>query len=105
MSTIDNLVNLVDVTLKKHGGVSTSNEANQRVAATKADMRAEIYKLAILNGTYGLTLMDVNRRLGIKIQTASARLSEMLRDGVLIQKGEEKRESCRVLVPVYAESL
>jgi len=100
---INELIDQVDITLRKHGGVSTSNEANQRVAATKADMRAEIYKLAILNGTYGLTLMDVNRRLGIKVQTASARLSEMLRDGVLIQKGEERRENCRVLVPVYAQ--
>ena len=100
---INELIDQIDITLRKHGGVSTSNEANQRVAATKADMRAEIYKLAILNGSYGTTLNDCIRRLGMKPQTASARLSELLRDGVLIQKGDEKRESCRVLVPVYAE--
>jgi len=100
---INELIDQVDITLRKHGGNSASNDANLRIAASKETMRSEIYKFAILNGTFGITLHEVVSHLKMPIQSASARLSELKRDGVLEPKGDERRGNAAVLVPVYAE--
>lgn len=103
MGTISSLFDLVDVTLAKHGNNSASNDANVRVAASKGEIRRQIYEFALLSPNYGITLSEVVRKLGIKVQTASARLSELRKDEYLVPKGEERRENCQVLVPKFAE--
>src|SRR6185312_5524498 len=104
MSTIGSLFDLVDVTLSKHGGDEMSNQANERIAATKETLRQEIYQFALASGDRGITVKDVVKVLRIPIQTASARLSEMKRDGMLLVKQgpEGRRDDCSVLIPRYA---
>lgn len=99
----NSLFDYVDVTLSKHGGNEASNDANVRIAASKGELRLQIYEFALLNEKRGITLKEVVSRLRIPIQTASARLSELKRDGVLQALEGQRRDDCSVLVPVYAK--
>jgi hypothetical protein len=109
ISTIDPASNCVeqqesldfDICARKHKGNPESVAANPP-SSHKARDRQRIYELALLRGDSGLTLKEVVATLGIQIQSASARISELKADHQLIATGS-RRDKCAVLVPQYAE--
>jgi hypothetical protein len=92
-----------DICARKHKGNQESVAANPP-SSHKARDRQRIYELALLRGDSGLTLKEVVSTLGIQIQSASARISELKADRQLVANGS-RREKCAVLVPVYADSV
>lgn len=89
---------LPDVCRNKHGGQDTSEEANARIHSRKEIDRARILKLRDARGQHGLTLHEVMGALGMKAQTASARLAELKADEELEQRNKDRRDGCAVLV-------
>jgi DNA-binding transcriptional MocR family regulator len=100
---IGTLFDQVDITLSKHGGNELSNQANERIAATKETLRQEIYQFALASGDRGITVKDVVKVLRIAINTAAPRLTELKRDGMLQVKEGSRRDDCSVLIPRYAK--
>lgn len=67
----------IDVTENYHQGNAESVNANQIVQPKKSALRAEIYEWITSRGRFGATCFEVETSLGLKHQTASARMSEM----------------------------
>lgn len=90
---------LPDICRNKHGANLESEMANLRVHSRKEVDRARIIKFRDSRGDQGITLVDVCQILGLKPQTASARLSELKADGELERKEpNERRDHCAVFV-------
>lgn len=67
----------IDVTENYHQGNAESVNANQIIQPKKSALRAEIYEWITSRGRFGATCYEVETSLGLKHQTASARMSEM----------------------------
>ena len=67
---------LFDCCERNHGGAWNSIQANKFVAPKKRALQEQIHAYITSRGRFGATLHEVARDLGIKIQTASARMSE-----------------------------
>lgn len=83
-----------DITARNHKGSATSRDANKRIAPSKAKIRNAIVEYA--RTVDSLTVKDVRKALNLEHQTASARLTELKRDKVLVLT-DETREGCGVL--------
>jgi len=82
-------MNNPDVCQNRHKGNPESVEANDNAAPYKAAHRLLIEGLLVLAGPAGLTSEEVEERLGLTHQTASARLSELKIRGCA--RGGERR--------------
>jgi hypothetical protein len=79
-----------DICANFHGGAAESGEANSVIALSKGVLRQRILNLLIASP---LHCEAVEELLGMKHQTASARLSELLRDGRVTVCGRTKTRS------------
>ena len=93
-----------DVTRRKHQGNPESEAANRKINPRKQEDRQRIFGMAVSRGDYGITLKEVVAELGIPIQSASARLSELRHQLQMLRTNGERRLDCAVLVPVFAEA-
>lgn len=66
-----------DVCRDYHGDNANSKAANEHVHPTKKAMQSCIYDYISSRGKVGATCQEVERDLGLKHQTASARMAEM----------------------------
>jgi len=78
-----------DICAKKHKGNYHSKAANTLIAPKKESIRERIFTL-ISQHPGLLTCEDIESILGLKHQTASARISELKRDNRITITGEKK---------------
>ena len=81
---------LDDICRGRHGGQQTSEEANSDVAPSKERLRNVILALVKDAGQDGLTCWEVEQTTGMSHQTASARCSELRRDGLVRRSGARR---------------
>lgn len=92
-----------DICARKHGGAPTSREAFD---STPEEIRKEqaqrIYRLIRRRR---VTTEEASIRLGIRYTTASARISELLADGFILDSGDRRptQTGCRARLYVPAE--
>ncbi len=89
-------LDFLDVCAQRHGGVATSVAANRSIAPDKASLRELILAQIRLMSPIGSTCEDVERNCGLSHQTASARISELLRDGLIEARGCRQTASGRM---------
>jgi predicted transcriptional regulator len=77
-----------DITRNYHGGNPESEAANLRT--NKSRDRAAIIAEVASRGDRGATCSEIELATGLSHQTASARCSELKRDGVLVVSGERR---------------
>ena len=82
-----------DICARRHKGSPESTGANKRIAPLKEGLRRKVYVFISLFGPQGASCEDVERGLGLKHQTASARVSELRRDGWIASVGRGKTSS------------
>jgi hypothetical protein len=78
-----------DITINRHRGNPESSEASRSIEASKPLLRLQVEALLRLAGPGGLTSEQVERRLGLSHQTASARISELFARGNAV-RGERR---------------
>lgn len=74
----------IDVCAQKHGGNPESQEAHESIIDHKKIMVDKIVKLALSRGLDGVTCFEIEQELDFRRSSASARVSELRRDGVLV---------------------
>ena len=85
-------IDLIDICENNHGGVAESQLAHERIRkGAAAAMRVKILRFITEMGAYGVTAYDVTVHLGIRQATASARMSELKRDGFIHHSGERRK--------------
>jgi hypothetical protein len=90
---------LPDVCRNKHGGNDESELANARVHSSKEADKKRVKDLAEARGDYGVTVHEVERALGMKIQTASARMADLKADGEIVWNGQRRGNAKAFVVP------
>ena len=81
-----------DVCAGRHGGDEYSAAANDRIAEDKNRLRNLIYSyIETCCEARGATCEEVERALGLRHQTASARITELRKSGRLINIPGERR--------------
>ena len=88
---ISGQLNIFDITANKHGGNEQSEKAFEDNKSKAGRMRLDILKLAEEKGRVGITTFEVTQLLGLRTQTASARMSELKRDLLLFDSGERRK--------------
>lgn len=80
-----------DITAGKHGGVDTSVAAHRTTSdETRHRLRQRIVDAVTARKSVGMTSEELVTSTGIPLQTVSARVSELLRDGVLYDTGDRR---------------
>jgi predicted Rossmann fold nucleotide-binding protein DprA/Smf involved in DNA uptake len=77
-----------DICASNHGGDEFSGAAHDSIAESKAAMWGRIVRFL---STQPATCCEVENALGMRHQTASARLSELKRDGRVFRTGERRK--------------
>lgn len=75
-----------DISRRRHRGNATSEDANRKIEPKKADLRAAILK-HLKWWPEGRTCKEISAALSMGYTTASARLSEMKREGLVVVTG------------------
>ena len=90
-------------------GSETSREAAERIAPVASSIRIRIFEWVRERGREGATCDEVEEALGLRNRTASARLTELVRTGALVDSGKRRRirsgRTARVLVVPLPGSL
>lgn len=73
--------------------VGTSMEAARRIAVPSATLRAEVLRTVRAAGSDGATDDEIERRTGLRHQTASARRRELVLQGFLRDSGRTRATS------------
>jgi hypothetical protein len=84
-------LDLLDVCARKHRGSKTSAEAHDKVVPRKQALRAMILTF-VKEQLFGATVEEISEALRIRYTTASARVSELKRDG-LLRISESRRQT------------
>ena len=92
-----------DICENKHGGNPESTEAYQASSESeRRAMRERIYAYAKLKGSDGITADEVAERSGLVHNRVAPRISELRRDGLLVETDRRRRtrlgRTARVLV-------
>jgi hypothetical protein len=74
------------------------------IGVDSATVRGEIFSLVRLAGARGVTCDEVENRLYLPHQTASARISELVASRVIVQTGEKRPTSTGRKARVYRVS-
>jgi predicted transcriptional regulator len=90
----------MDITANYHGGADTSVAANASLGAQKARARRQVLT-SIATASGGATCEEVERSLGMSHQTASARCTELLADGLIVDTGRRRRTASGRAARVY----
>lgn len=85
----------MDVCANKHKGAIQSELAFDRVAPYLTKQRSQVLQWLFIKGDQGGTVKECERELGMGYTSASARLSELVRDGYVTDT-DEVREHCTV---------
>lgn len=93
----------MDICANKHGGNQESTEAHLSTPAeARRVMRETILRYAMRRGADGLTIDEVSRVVGLAPNCVSGRVSELKRDGLLVETQLRRKtrlgRSARVLV-------
>ena len=86
-----------DICVNKHGHNPQSEAANARIDPYKRTMKDRIYEY-ICDQNFAPTCEDVVRALGYKLQSVSARVSELKAEHKVVEYGEPRNGYAR-LVP------
>lgn len=90
-------------------GSDTSREAAESIAPVSSAIRVRIYEWIRARGRRGATCDEVEEALGLRHQTASARVRELVRSGALVDSGQRRRtrsgRTARVVVTPLSGSL
>jgi hypothetical protein len=93
-----------DITARKHQGADTSQEAFDSVGKiARSRQRLEVHKFIASEGSRGATLEEISKALDLPIQSASARVSELRRDGMIFDQGRRPTVSGRTARVHFAE--
>lgn len=84
---------LVDITSRKHGGVSTSTAAHSRILTQKESQREQVFELI---AAWPKTSKEIADEMGTELHHISGRISELLAHGRIEDTGERRR-GCRVM--------
>lgn len=84
-----------DICANRHGGAIQSELAFERVAPHLTKQRSEVLQWLFIKGDKGGTVKECERELGMGYTSASARLSELVRDGYATDS-DDAREHCTV---------
>lgn len=84
-----------DITRRRHRARPTSEAANRRVEPHKSELRDRLVSYLRLHPT-GRTCKELSNELPMAYTTASARLSELKRDDLVVVTGE-RRDGAAVL--------
>lgn len=82
-----------DICQNYHGGVAESLEANADIAPLKSVLRARVYACIKRHTPGGIHCEAVEREEGLKHQTASARVSELLAADLIVIVGRTTTSS------------
>jgi hypothetical protein len=85
----------VDITRNYHGGDPYSAAAHESIKTRKRRDQEAIFQFVRAAGGRGATCEEVEEGLGLSHQTASARVSELRRDGRLAEIGRRSTRSGR----------
>lgn len=93
-----------DISIGKHGGSETSIAANKIAERGKNCWRSRVTVYA--SGRKDFTLKEICGAFGRPLNALSGRLSELKRDGVLVNTGS-RRDGCAVLTlaPSFVNAL
>jgi hypothetical protein len=83
-----------DITRNRHGGNPRSNEALPSEQQRARD-RGRIVVLLYARGAHGATCWEVSLALPMPYQTASGRLSELKRDGIVVCDSSDRNNGIR----------
>ena len=80
-----------DICENRHGGADTSVEAFESTPESyREETRLRILKAINDHGGRGATADEIEIQLDLPAQTGSARMSELKRDGYIIDSGERR---------------
>lgn len=77
-----------DISRRRHRANAASADANRSVEPRKSELRRKI--LDYLRGTEGMTCKELSAALSMGYTTASARLSELKRDLLVVVTGDRR---------------
>jgi hypothetical protein len=77
-----------DIARRRHRSNAASEDANRSIEPRKSELRRRI--LDYLRGTEGRTCKEVSTALSMGYTTASARLSELKRDLLVVVTGDRR---------------
>lgn len=86
MKTPDLFDYAADVCARNHQGASTSVTAHESIADIKSEICRRVYDCIVANQG-GMTCCEVEVTTGLSHQTASARISDLLRAGLIRDTG------------------
>ena len=89
-------LDFTDICARRHGGVATSVAANRSIAGEKVGLRRMVLNCLTRYHLDGATCEEVEFVCGLSHQTASARISELLRDGLITIRGQRPTSSGRM---------
>lgn len=89
-------VDLFDICAANHGGNENSVEAHNSIKRGQAqEMRRRVLAFIQMRGAEGATCEECETALRMSHQTASARCSELKRDGLVHEAGSRKTRTGR----------
>lgn len=86
---------LFDICENRHGGNGNSTEAFRSLGNSASEIRSMVFKFIESMGSIGATCDEIEVRLELSHQTASARCSELKRLGQIVEKGRRPTRSGR----------
>lgn len=90
-----------DICANRHGGNEQSEEAFKSIELSRNKIARKIIEYLAACGPYGLTTYEASRDLDIAYTTASARLSELKRDGLIKANGDKRKTASGRNAAVY----
>lgn len=91
----------MDVCKNRHRGNAQSEAANDVVQPYKLNMRERIFFYVFKSRQYGVTCEDIVRDLGMKLQSVSARVSELKATNRVVEDGT--RNGYSILRPMATQ--
>jgi DNA-binding transcriptional ArsR family regulator len=84
---------LFDICAERHGQNQESAEANERIEPFKGSLREEVLRFVQERRDRGATTEEISRGLDLPYTTASARISELKRLGLVRASGQRRPTS------------
>lgn len=89
-----------DICTRRHRHNANSDAAFETIEARAPSLRERIYEFIAARGKDGATTYEVSEALRLKYPTASARMSELKRDGRIVESGERRATDSACLAAV-----
>lgn len=85
--------NLFDICRNNHGGEPNSIAAHDSIREAKSQLQKAVLACIKSAGMIGVSCEQIEQMLGLSHQTASARVSELKRKGLIRVQGHRKTKS------------